>query len=164
MKKINTLWHLALTTTLLFCLVGCEIDNEGVGENNNGTNTPQYGYYYFGDQEIPVASCVTAEGPQFLLKISPLEEVLTATTYAVIGVHTELLGKEVDVELRFHNDDYIFIYEDPVCYYSHYRPLKSGTIILKRNGTESVDVEVDVLLFDGTPFRYSATGLRATSN
>lgn len=119
-----------------------------------------YGYYYLGEEKIAVMSATTAEGQQFLLKISPLDDILSATTYAVVGVHPDLLGQKIDVEHKFHNDDYIFVYEDPASYYSHYRPLQSGEILLKRSTSGVVDVEVDVVLYDGTPFRYKESGIR----
>lgn len=119
-----------------------------------------YGYYYLGEEKIAVMSATTAEGQQFLLKISPLDDILSATTYAVVGVHSDLLGQKIDVEHKFHNDDYIFVYEDPASYYSHYRPLQSGEILLKRSTSGEVDVEVDVVLYDGTPFRYKESGIR----
>ncbi len=146
---------------LMLTLAGCEQGVEG-GEPSK-TDTP-YGFYYLGDEEVAVRSCTTAEGVQFLLKISPLEDVLSATTYAVVGVHNDLLGKELDVEYKYHNDDYIFVYEDPVSYYSHQRPLQSGKIMLRHNGAGVVDVEVDVRLYDGTPFRYSAINLKVAGN
>ena len=120
---------------------------------------PAYGSCYLGEEEIPVHSYTVAEGSQFLLKISPLpqSEILSATTYAVIGLHTDLLGQEVDVTHRFHNDDYLFVYEDPLYYYSNLRPLQGGTLLLERNGEHYLRVEVDVRLFDGTPFRYAHT-------
>lgn len=127
------------------------------------TQSATYGYYYFGDEKIPVESYITAEGYQFVLKISPLkEDIKSAKTYAAMGVHKALLGMEVDVEFRSHNSDYIFAYEDPVCYYSQLRPLKSGTMMLNYNEAGCVSVKVDVLLYDGTPFRYEAEGLQVT--
>lgn len=120
---------------------------------------PPYGYYTFGDEEIPVHSFLTAEEGHLLLKLSPLKEPLSATTYAIVGVHTALLGEEIDVTRKFHNDDYIFIYEDPVRYFSAIRPLTSGTIFLDRNAAGVVRVKVDVELFDGTRFSYENTSL-----
>ena len=157
MKKIvNSL----LLIVLPLIMGGCEVEptNEGGGAQ------AQYGEYVFGEERVAVRSYITVEDTQLLLKISPLSDALTATTYAIIGVHTNLLGKELDVEYRFHNDDYIFVYEDPMYYYSTYRPLKSGGIMMQRNRAGKLDVEVDVVLYDGTPFRYSAKGLSIIPN
>lgn len=146
---------------LMLALAGCE---QGAGEGEPSKADAPYGYYYLGDEEVAVRSCTTAEGVQFLLKISPLEDVLSATTYAVVGVHTSLLGERLDVERHYHNDDYLFVYEDPVSYYSHIRPLQSGTIYLNRSASGTIGVEVDVVLYDGTPFRYAAEGLTVPDN
>lgn len=161
MKKVEKTYRWMVFAALMLALAGCE---QGAGEGEPSKADAPYGYYYLGDEEVAVRSCTTAEGVQFLLKISPLEDVLSATTYAVVGVHNDLLGKELDVEYKYHNDDYLFVYEDPVSYYSHQRPLQSGKIMLRHNGAGVVDVEVDVRLYDGTPFRYSATNLKLTDN
>lgn len=134
----------------------------GREEDTVGDATLPYGSYWFAGQQVPVASVLLSEGPQLLLKVSPLEDCLSATTYAVIGVHTALLGTKVDVEYKFHNDDYIFVYEDPERYFSHLRPLKSGHIYLNRTAAGLVEVDVDVVLYDGTPFRYSHSSLCAS--
>ncbi len=143
-----------MLTALIFALVGCES-----GEVEDVKRSP-YGSYTIGEEEVAVASCTTVEGVQFLLKISPLEDILTATTYVVVGVHNELMNKELDVEYKYHNDDYIFVYEDPVCYYSHLRPLQSGTIWMSRSASGLLSVDVNVVLYDGTPFRYVADNLQ----
>lgn len=157
MKRIYA--SMLLLATCIFALVGCE-----QSESSDEGRTPLYGYYYLGEESVEVKSIMTADGDQFLLKISPLEDALSATTYAIIGVNTNLLGKTLDVEYRFHNDDYIFVYEDPVRYFSHLRPLQSGEITINRSDAGIVDIAVDVRLYDGTPFRYSAEGLCVTPN
>lgn len=153
MKRI---YNILMLTALMFAFVGCE---QG-GTDGGDENLAPYGYYTIGEQEVAVKSCVTTEGSQLLLKISPLDNIMEATTYAVVGVHTSLLGERLDVERRFHNDDYLFVYEDPVSYYSHLRPLQSGTILMKRSTSGNISVEVDVKLYDGTPFRYAVEGLK----
>ena len=149
-------FRLLISTLLLAAVVGCESGVEGADNSQ-----AKWGYYYFGDEKVPVESYTTADGVQFMLKITPsTDDIMSVKTYAIIGVHTALLGERLDVERRFHNDDYIFVYEDPVCYYSNYRPLQSGTIMMSRSADgKMVDVEADVILYDGTPFRYSAKGL-----
>lgn len=89
-----------------------------------------------------------------LVVLSPLTDASHLTTNAIIGVKSALLGQELDVEHLYCNDDYIVVYEDPQCYYAPFRPLKSGKIMMNRSG-EMVSVEVDVVLFDGTPLRYT---------
>ena len=159
MRQMRDMCRLMALAVAALLAVGCESVGDEVGGDGDNTQA-LYGYYYLGEEQIPVRSFVTAEAGQFLLKISPLDDILTATTYAVVGVNTELLGQRVDVKHKFHNDDYIFVYEDSVSYYSPYRPLQSGEILLKRSASGTVDVEVDVVLYDGTTFRYKESGLR----
>jgi hypothetical protein len=113
-----------------------------------------YGYFYLGEEEVPVVSYSTVEDGHFLLKLSPLEDVRSATTYAIVGVNTAFIGTEIDVTTKYHNDDYIFVYEDPTRYYAPYRQLQSGTIMLDKNGAGMVRAKVDIVLSDGTPFSY----------
>lgn len=122
------------------------------------TPTPKplgaYGNFLLGDEEIPVVSYTTVEDSHFILKLSPLEDILSATTYAIVGIHTAYVGKEIDVTTKYHNDDYIFVYEDPARYYAPYRQLQSGTILLDKNQAGEIYAKVDIVLSDGTPFSY----------
>lgn len=153
MTTRNRLQLLSLLFVALF--VGCE---EPTTEPIEPTTPPQaealYGYYTFGQESVPVNSYTTVEDGLFLLKISPLEDVLSATTYAIIGLHSDLLGEEIDVTSKYHNYDYMFVYEDPMRYFSPQRPLQSGSIMLDRNSIGMVRAKVNVVLYDGTPFSY----------
>lgn len=119
-----------------------------------------YGYFYLGEEEIPVRTFTCVEEGQFLLKLSPLEDILSATTYVIVGVNTKFMGEKIDVETKYHNDDYIVIYEDPTRYYAPFRQLRSGTILLDRNAAGEIRAEVDVVLFDGTRLTYSNPALK----
>lgn len=160
MRRVVDICRLMALAVVALVAVGCESVGDEVGSEGDNTQA-LYGYYYLGEERVAVRSFTTAESGQFLLKISPLDDILSATTYAVVGVNTALLGQRIDVKHKFHNDDYIFVYEDPVSYFSPYRPLQSGEILLKCSSSGVVDVEVDVVLYDGTPFRYKESGLKA---
>lgn len=56
------------------------------------------------------------------------------TTYVAFGIRLYWLGSEVDISTVSHNDDYIFIYEDPVHYYSQYRRPLEGSYFVGENG------------------------------
>lgn len=115
------------------------------------------GSFTYDGKDIPVYSIsATADESQIFFKISPIEDVDRQTTYAIVGINAALEGTEIDVADAWHNDDYYFIYEDPVMYYSQYRKLMSGTIFIKRNGNRPVDYEVyvDVVLPDGKKFHF----------
>ncbi|MBO5805406.1 MAG: hypothetical protein J6R10_00925 [Tidjanibacter sp.] len=157
----------ALFAPLRLALLLCAMGGIGVGCDRpdvpvEPSDKPQalYGYISLGDEQIPVESFTTTSDEEYLmLKLSPLEDVLTATTYAVVAVRTSLLGSTIDVQTKYHNDDYIFVYEDPLYYYGPYRPLRSGTILLDKNGAGIVRVRVDVELYDGVKFRYENAAL-----
>jgi hypothetical protein len=85
--------------------------------------------------------------------LSPLTDSSNLTTNAIIGLRTELLDEERDVERLYCIDDYVVVYEDPQCYYASFRRLQSGTIFMSKSET-GISVKVDVVLFDGTPLRY----------
>ena len=58
------------------------------------------------------------------------------------------------------NDDYYFIYETPIMYYSQYRSLQSGTIMIRRvPGEDQYEVFADVVLPDGKNFKFECDKL-----
>lgn len=95
----------------------------------------------------------------WLALFSPQEPAAAQhTTYVAIGLAKELQGMQVDVEKFYHNDDYYFVYEDPVHYYSQFRALENGTIFFKKNGPDNFTIRANVVLPDGTPFNIDFTG------
>ena len=140
--------------TYLFALLvamGCSTDERGNAEQPSG----KFGTLHFGEEKIPVNTVrVSDSGDWLLVVLSPLEEGGALTTNAIIGLKKELLDVEVDVEYKYPNSDYILVYEDPQCYYAPYRALKSGKIWI-RSGANSIGVDVDVVLYDGTHMQYT---------
>lgn len=115
------------------------------------------GYFNYDGKDIPIYSIsAVADDTQIFVKISPIEDNESQTTYAVVGINASLEGTEIDVADAWHNDDYYFIYEDPVMYYSQYRKLISGTIFISRHGDQPEDYEifVDVVLPDRKNFHF----------
>lgn len=149
---------LALVATLfaaLFLVVGCSVE----GGDDTPSSGAKYGLLQLGEEQIPVNFATTSDSEDMLLVVlSPLTDASNLTTNAIIGVKRALLGEELDVEHLYCNDDYVVVYEDPQCYYAPFRPLKSGKIVMQK-GNNSVGVEVDVVLFDGTPLRYTCWNL-----
>lgn len=142
----------------LFAAVSCERQQAVMPEVPETPETKEpLGSYIYDGKEFPVysTSCIN-DGSQIFFKISPIEEAGSQTTYALVGVNASLEGVEIDVAKAWHNDDYYFIYEDPVMYYSQYRQLASGTIFIKCNGeaSEDYEVKVDVVLPDGKGFSF----------
>lgn len=132
-------------------------------EQEQEQSDPQYkklGSYEYGGEEYPIFSTLYAENDyQIALVVSPLSNDRPITTYAAIIIKSELEGLVIDVNRAWHNDDYIFTYEDPVKYYSKYHALKSGTIMIKKLATPGhYNIEVDVVLPDHTPFKLSYSG------
>lgn len=139
----------------LFLNFGCEKPHDPDGEGTTAPE-PQNTYLYDG-KEYPVNSIIAvADESQIFLKVSPIEDADKQTTYAIFGINVSLDGREIDVENAWHNDDYYFVYEDPLMYYSQYRKLTSGKIFIKRYGDEPQDYEVlvDVILPDGKSFYF----------
>lgn len=112
------------------------------------------GTYEYDGKEYPIYSVSYAEDDtQMYVRVSPFKEGEKQTTYAVVGINVALEGAEIDVAKAWHNDDYYFIYEDPIMYYSQYRHLQSGTIMMRREAPGSIRVSADLLLPDGKTFR-----------
>jgi hypothetical protein len=156
-QSINILLAAAIA---FIAAVGCEKPETPVVDDPQ-VEVPEQkealGYFNYDGKDIPVYSIsATADESQIFFKISPIEDVDRQTTYAIVGINAALEGAEIDVENAWYNDDYYFIYEDPVMYYSQYRKLTSGTIYIKRNGDgpEDYEVYVDVVLPDGKKFHF----------
>jgi hypothetical protein len=56
--------------------------------------------------------------------------------------------------MAWHNDDYYFIYEDPLMYYSQYRHLQSGVIMVEKKDDGTYKVLADIVLPDGKTFKF----------
>ncbi len=139
----------------LFLLVGCSAESNEGGVDKGG----KYGTIQFGEEQIPINSVQSYDNEDMLLVVlSPLTDPSNLTTNAIFGVKRELLGKELDVERYYCNDDYIIVYEDPQCYYAPFRRPQAGKIKMQKSGG-IVRVDVDVILFDGTPLRYKSEAL-----
>ena len=152
MFKMNNI--VALVAALLLAM-GC-VAGENGGEQSGGG---KYGTLQFGDEQIPINFVQPYHNEDILLVIlSPLTDPSNLTTSAILCVKNELLGVELDVERYFCNDDYVIVYEDPQCYYAPFRRPQSGTIKMQKSG-DIVSVDVDVILFDGTPLRYKNEAL-----
>lgn len=135
--------------------VGCSNESENTPE----PKAPAYGYLEFGDEEIPIEFIrISCDDDWVMIMLSPITDSANLTTNAIIGLHSELLGKECDVERLYCIDDYMVVYEDPQCYYAPFRPLQSGKIFMSK-GEAGVSVKLDVVLFDGTPLRYQYDNL-----
>ena len=114
------------------------------------------GTYEYDGKEYPVHSITCAgDDSRLFVRISPFKEDQKQTTYAVVGINVALEGAEIDVAKAWHNDDYYFIYEDSIMYYSQYRHLQSGTIMMKRDASGSIRVIVDIVLPDGKNFKFN---------
>lgn len=151
---MKILQHIILIAAMVVA-VGCE--NEGVESPEQ--QEPAYGYLEFGDEQIPVEFVRPSYGGDWLLvMLSPKSDSSELTTNAIIGLRTELLDQECDVERLYCIDDYMVVYEDPQCYYAPFRPLQSGTIYMSKSDT-NISVALDVVLFDGTPLRYENSNL-----
>lgn len=146
---------IAILFATLFLLVGCSAESNEGGVDKGG----KYGTIQFGEEQIPVNFVTTLDEEDMLLVVlSPLTDPSNLTTNAIFGVKRELLGKELDVERYYCNDDYFIVYEDPQCYYAPFRRPQAGKIKMQKSGG-IVRVDVDVILFDGTPLRYKNEAL-----
>jgi hypothetical protein len=154
MLKQRLLIIATLFATLLFS-VGCSPE----GAESVAAQDGKYAVLQFGEEQMPINFVQTYESEDLLFAIlSPLTDKSNLTTNAIFGVKRELLGKELDVERYYCNDDYIIVYEDPQCYYAPFRRPQAGKIKMQKSGG-IVRVDVDVILFDGTPLRYKNEAL-----
>ena len=153
---IRAFWAIAL-----IALYSCEkpetpqVQDPPQQEEQTPVVEPSICTYEYGGKEYPVYSVVwSADESQIMVKISPFKEDQPQTTYAVIGINSALAGVEIDVDMAWHNDDYYFIYEDPLMYYSQYRHLQSGVIMVEKNAEVGYKVLADIVLPDGKTFKF----------
>ena len=153
--------HILMAAAALIALHACEkpetpqVQDPPQQEEQQPVVEPPICTYEYDGKEYPVYSVLfAADESQIMVKISPFKEDQPQTTYAVIGINSALEGVEIDVDLAWHNDDYYFIYEDPVMCYSQYRHLSSGTILIKKTGEDAYRVVADVVLPDGKTFKF----------
>lgn len=162
MKSRMRLFRMIAAFTVAIATVSCD-KNHDTTQKTEDIKAEKLCTYIYDGKEYPVYTAEYAENTvSLIIKISPLEKEQSNTTYAAIGINTSLEGYDIDVEKAWNNDDYYFIYEDPVRYYSQYRKLKSGTIYIKKSG-EHFDVHVDVILPDGTDFQFEYSGTIASA-
>jgi hypothetical protein len=157
-QSINILLAAAIA---FIAAVGCEKPETPVVDDPQ-VETPEQkealGYFNYDGKDIPVYSIsATADESQIFFKISPIEDVDRQTTYAIVGINAALEGTEIDVADAWHNDDYYFIYETPLMYYSQFRELRSGKIRISRSGA-MYDILADVVLADGKEFTFKYKG------
>lgn len=153
-----------ITLAAVLLAFSCQKADNNVPSGNE-TQTEAIGTYVFDGKECPIHSAVYASNEiSLMVRISPLAKPIEEqTTYAIIGINTALEGKDINVETAWNNDDYYFLYEDPVRYYSVYRKLQSGTIRIQRAGKDTFDISVDVVLPDGTDFSFEYQGQIASA-
>ena len=161
MKDLMKLRVKYIIMAALLALYACEkpetpqVQDPPQQEEQQPVVEPPICTYEYDGKEYPVYSVAfTADETQIFVKISPFKEDRPQTTYAVIGINASLEGIEIDVDKAWHNDDYYFIYEDPLMYYSQYRQLQSGKIMLKSLGEGDFQILADVVLPDGKTFRF----------
>ena len=154
--------HIIMVAAAFMALCACEkpetpqVPDPPQHEEQQPAVEPPMCTYEYDGKEYPVYSVVwSADESQIMVKISPFKEDQPQTTYAVIGINSALACVEIDVDMAWHNDDYYFIYEDPLMYYSQYRHLQSGVIMVDKNADGTYKVIADIVLPDGKTFKFA---------
>lgn len=149
MERIKNLIRVsAFALCALLGAAACDDDNDDVrGGEAIGT-------YSFDGKEYPIhQGYCERNGGYVTFVFSPLTKTdgqLTSYFYfALADVFTE--GTQ-QLDRLYHNDDYVFVYEDPVHYYSRYRRPKGGTVFVSNPEGDRYRVTLDITLPDGKPF------------
>lgn len=155
-----------LSIKIFITFILCSIFSYGCQKMDSGTDkeTGNYevlGTYRFNQTDYDILSVkYVNDGDYLMFSFSPLPKGEKMTTYAVFGIRTYWLDKEMDIKDVDHNDDYIFTYEDPEVYYSQYRAPIEGSFLVKNNDSKNNNytIKIDLILPDGTPFQIDYTG------
>ena len=140
----------------LLCLPACSKSEEG---NDTNESLPVLGVYEFDGTQYNIVRAESSSDDYYLTFVfSPLAPTAELTTYVAFGVRHHWVGSEVNIEDVDHNDDYVFMYEDPIWCYSNYRRPLGGTFTVEENGNNVYTVKIDFTLPDGKPFHIDFTG------
>lgn len=162
MKKIllKYLNLFVLSGLLLVGFAGCsdDKDNDPVNPGLDVEELPSIGTYSFrGEANKIVSGVASMDGDYFTCILSPEEmEGGKTNTYFMFSLHMYWEGQVVDASTLYHNDQYVFIYEDPFYYYSQYKRV-TGTFYVKRNNDKNVTVKLNLRLHDGVRFKAEVT-------
>lgn len=76
-----------------------------------------------------------------------------------LGLKSPFVGMMNNVEDIYHNDDYLFYFEDKEYLFTQYHALKSGSIyVSKLDGEDNWDIKLDLILPEGSSFAFSYQG------
>ena len=123
------------------------------------------GTYSFGEETHDILTATCDENDYYYtFTFSPqAPDSESLTTFIIFGLQKYFAdGETHDVNDNMNplgnNGEYIFVYEDPVWYYSMYRDFQQGTFRVTPKGGDSFSVSLDVNLIDGTPFTLEYDG------
>lgn len=160
----------ALSAATLLLPAGCQKetpDNGQTGGNGGQTTVPSEvcGTYSFGKETHDILTATCDENDYYYtFTFSPqAPDSESLTTFIIFGLQKYFAdGETHDVNDNMNplgnNGEYIFVYEDPVWYYSMYRDFQQGTFRVTPKGVDSFSVSLDVNLIDGTPFTLEYDG------
>lgn len=168
MKKIKYILLTGVMMSGLLCAGSCSGDGKAepdvpqTPEKPSTPSTPtagKLGTYTFGDRDYDIYSTSFRENEVYeILMFSPLRPQDSKSTVLMLAVKKELDAVTVDVERYNRNDDYLLRYESPAVLYPENLCPQSGTIYIKQVGDDEFDVNIDVLMPDGTPLKLSYNG------
>lgn len=158
MKRTFNCFILAAACLAALCLAACD-DKDDIPVNEEpGVLPPDpIGVYSFdGEQGIIADGVYTQDEYDIQFVFSPKMMTSAVDTYFLVGVHNYWIGQRIDCERVFHNDDYVFVYEDPWYLYTQYKKV-TGTVLIEQQGTRFT-VQLDLRLHDGKPFTAAFEG------
>ena len=171
MKKIKYILLTGVMMSGLLCAGSCSGDGKAepdvpqTPEKPSTPSTPtagKLGTYTFGAKEYDIYSTSFRQNEVYdILVFSPLRPQDEKSTVLMLAVKKELDAVTLDVERYNRNDDYLLRYESPAVLYPENLCPQSGTIYLKQVGDDEFDVDVDVLMPDGTPLKLRYNGVFA---
>jgi len=149
--------------------VSCQKENPDNGQTDtdspaaSGEPAEASGTYTFGESTYDILMSTYGENDYYYsFTFSPLRSG-PFTTYFYFSLQKHFADGEVHDVNDYMNPlensgEYIFIYEDPVHYYSRYRDFQSGTLQVTPKGNGLFKIILDVKLADGTSFMIDYDG------
>ena len=147
MKKL-ILW--ALPLLLLSC-----VKNENPSQNQEIAKPEAVAGFSFNDESRDIYEMAYRASEDNVMFVFKGE----SKSVFQLGLKSPFVGMMNNVEDIYHNDDYLFYFEDKEYLFTQYHALKSGSIyVSKLDGEDNWDIKLDLILPEGSSFAFSYQG------
>lgn len=142
-------------------LSSCEKDDSS---GDGGSRPEAIGTYSYDNKQYDIVYGQVSESEStYEFFFSPQDGNKGAVnTYFIVAIKKYFVGEVLNTDDVFHNDEYMFVYEDPDHLYSQFKKVHGEILVVKKANNKFV-VELDFALADQKPFKASFEGVLPTA-